>query len=104
MNLRELQRLARAALADASPRDELQRATGMASSLAEMVGWAPGAIDPRGEVLAGLDGIRSIARARFEVEQSPESATLHDAIADLTDAIARHDRDLAAVADVSCEP
>lgn len=103
MNLRALYRLAHAALADASPRDELPRATVMASNLAEMVGWAPGAIDPRGEIRRSLDGLRAAARARFDAARSPDIAALHDAIADLTDSIARHDRDLAPVADEVCE-
>lgn len=103
MNLRALHRLVHTALAGGSPRDELQRAAGMASSLAEMVGWAPGEIDPCGEIRTVLDGLRAAARARFDVERSPDIAALHDAIADLTDAIVRHDRDLAPPADFSCE-
>lgn len=94
MNLRDLHDAARAALEETPNRAQLQRAAGMALHMAEMVGWAPGLIDPRGDVNQALDEIRSASRARFEADPNPGLATLHDALADLMDAIARHDRDL----------
>jgi len=94
MNLRQFHGAATAALAARPDRRELERVADMASSLAEMVGWAPGAIDPRGEVHAVLDGVRLRARQSFEAGGPQEVAVLHDAIAGLMDAIALHDRDL----------
>ena len=94
MNLRDLQAAATTALSAVPNRRELHRAAGMASSLAEMVGWAPASIDPRGEVRAVLDEIRATARQLFESGGQQEVAVLHDAIAGLMDAIALHDRDL----------
>lgn len=94
MNLRQLHDAARAALLDASHPQAPRQAANMALHLAEMVGWAPGLIDPKGEVGSMLDALRSESRARYEADSRSDIAALHDAIADLMDAIARHDRDL----------
>ncbi len=94
MNLQEFHHAASAALAAQPRRRELKRVADMASCLAEMVGWAPGRIDPRGEVHAALERIRMRARHGFESGGPREIALLHDAIAGLMDAIGLHDRDL----------
>jgi hypothetical protein len=65
-----------------------------AADLADMVGWAPGPIDPtrqfadRTTIL--LDGLRE----RYEQTDEKALAALHDALAALHDAVYRHDRDL----------
>jgi hypothetical protein len=95
MNLRRFHSDAMAALTTESNRQELERISEMASNLAEMVGWAPDIIDPRGEVCAVLERIRSSARQSYESEQRREVAIFHDSVAGLMDAISGHDRDLA---------
>lgn len=94
MNLREFQDAASVLLATAANPRELKRVSSMACNLAEMVGWAPGIIDPRGEAHAALEVIRSSAGQLYQANGMPEVAILHDAVAGLMDAIAGHDRDL----------
>ena len=94
MNIRLFHGAATAVLNGEACRYDAQGVAGMAQEMAEMVGWAPGEIDPRGELHTGLDRLRQKARARFEEARQPGMATLHDAIADLMDAVARHDQDL----------
>lgn len=94
MNIASLHQDAMRALADEPDKNELHRLANMAWQLAEMVGWAPGVIDTDGRVLAAFKQVREAARKRFETDQNQDIAALHDALADLMDAIARHDRDL----------
>lgn len=94
MNVSSLHRDALAALSGEPDKSELRRLADMAWHFAEMVGWAPGVIDRDGLVQHAFGELRAAARKRFETDQSPEVAALHDAIADLIDAIARHDKDL----------
>lgn len=76
----------------ASPPILIQAAT----DLADMVSWAPGPIDPDGLFIERLQTLQGTLRARHE--QLPDSgvAALHDALAELHAAIARHDGDLTA--------
>ena len=94
MNLRQFHSDAMAALATGPDRRELERISEMASTLAEMVGWAPDIIDPHGEVCAVLERIRSSARQLYESKRRREVAIFHDSVAGLMDAISGHDRDL----------
>lgn len=94
MNITTLHAEARAALSGEPDKYELRRLANMAGYIAEMVGWAPGVIDQDGRVKRAFGELMAVARQRFQAEQSPDVATLHDALADLIDAIARHDRDL----------
>ncbi|HKJ53894.1 MAG TPA: hypothetical protein VKB27_20550 [Gammaproteobacteria bacterium] len=94
MNLRQFHSDAMAALAAEPNRHELERISDMASNLAEMVGWAPDIIDPRGEVCAVLEGIRSSAGQLYDSKSEWEVAIFHDSVAGLMDAISGHDRDL----------
>jgi hypothetical protein len=94
VNLREFHRDAIAALAlEPNPR-KLERVSRMAANLAEMVGWAPDIIDPRGEVCALLERLRASARQLYESKRRRELAIFHDSVAGLMDAIGAHDRDL----------
>ena len=96
MNLGELYKAASRALSAEPDRRALQDASSMALHLADMVSWASACIDPRGEVRVALDEIRGAARVAYERCGHAGVGTLHDAVADLADAIARHDRDLQA--------
>ena len=94
MNIRLFHEVATALLNGEACRYDTQGVAVMAQQIAEMVGWAPGAIDPKGGLQDELERLRQTARQRYEREPQPVMASLHDAIADLMDAIARHDRDL----------
>ncbi|HKJ50485.1 MAG TPA: hypothetical protein VKB27_03235 [Gammaproteobacteria bacterium] len=94
MNLRQFHSDAMAALASEPNRLELERVSEMAADLAEMVGWAPDIIDPRGEVCAVLEGIRSSAGQLYESKPERGVAIFHDSVAGLMAAISGHDRDL----------
>lgn len=65
-----------------------------AERMADMTGWANGPIDPKGQIVAAFGDLKQQARRRFEETQSPDVAQLHDALAVLINAIARHDDDL----------
>ena len=99
MNLAALRAAALAALAAGANPAEAARAATMAARMAEMVGWALGPIDPRGEVLDVLAAICRAARERFESGGETSFAGLHDALAELAEAIAAHDRDLGPATD-----
>jgi hypothetical protein len=62
--------------------------------LADMVGWAPGAIDPDGHVVGRFEGLRATAMVGYKRSGEQPLALIHDALADLITAIVRHDRDL----------
>ena len=94
MNIQLFHGAATAVLDGEASRFDTRGVAGMAVQMAEMVGWAPGLIDPGGELHNGLERLRQKARARYERDPHPAMASLHDAIADLIDAVARHDRDL----------
>lgn len=97
MNIATLHRDALQAIAGDLDTQELHRLTNMASHFADMVGWASGVIDADGRVQAAFDQVRHAARERFETDRNQDVAALHDAIAELLDAIVRHDQDLAPV-------
>ncbi len=69
-----------------------------AAGLADMVGWANGPIDAGGQLLERLATLQDDLRLRHARTEEPSLALLHDALADLGRAIARHDEDL----DSSC--
>jgi len=94
VNIASLHRDAMQALTGELDKQEVHRLTNMASHFADMVGWAPGVIDPDGQVHSAFGDVQAAARKRFEADQNPDVAALHDAIADLIDAVARHDKDL----------
>jgi hypothetical protein len=94
VNISSLHRDAHAALSGEPDKTELRRLANMAWHFSDMVGWASGVIDREGRVRRAFSELRAEARKRFEADQNPDVAALHDAIADLIDAIARHDRDL----------
>ena len=94
MNLNELNVAVRDALLRAPDSMLLRRLTLEAERIADMTGWAIGPIDPHGQVVAAFDALKRQARLRFEETPSPDLAQLHDALAELINAIACHDDDL----------
>ncbi|OGI59261.1 MAG: hypothetical protein A2V58_05620 [Candidatus Muproteobacteria bacterium RBG_19FT_COMBO_61_10] len=66
-----------------------------AESLADMVGWANGPIDPLGQWLERLSALQDDLQQRHAQSGEPEIPLLNDRLARLGQAIAQHDRDLA---------
>ena len=94
MNLNELHVAVRDALLQAPDGMLLPRLALEAERIADMTGWAIGPIDPHGQVVAAFETLKQQARLRFEETASPDLAQLHDALAELINAIACHDDDL----------
>ncbi|MFZ0256306.1 MAG: hypothetical protein WAN46_11795 [Gammaproteobacteria bacterium] len=94
MNVARLHRDAVAALSGEPGKGEWRRLANMAWHFADMVGWATGVIDRDGQLQRAFGELTVVARRRFQANHDPDVAALHDAIADLIDAIARHDREL----------
>ena len=94
MNLNEFLTTAREALAQTSNDTALRSLVVEAGRMADMVGWATGPIDPHGRIAAVFDTLKQQARFRFAATQSTAVAQLHDALADLINAIVSHDDDL----------
>lgn len=65
-------------------------------ALADMVSWAIGPIDPRGEWLDRLAALQGDLTLRHAQTRDPMLALLHDSLTDLGRAIARHDEDVEA--------
>jgi hypothetical protein len=65
-----------------------------AERLADMVGWANGAIDPSGQLLERLASLQDDLSVRHAQTQETTLMLLHDALTGLGRAIARHDEDL----------
>ena len=66
MNARLFHEAATAVLNGEACRYDAQGVAGMALQLAEMVGWAPGAIDPQGELHDAFERLRQTARERYD--------------------------------------
>lgn len=94
MNLNELHAAVSEALSLLPDGSRLSRLALEAERMADMTGWANGPIDPKGRIVAAFEALKEQARLRFEETQSPDLAQLHDALAGLINAIARHDDDL----------
>ena len=94
MNLNELHAAILIAFSQAPDGARLSSLAVEAERMADMTGWATGAIDPQGRIAAAFDALKQQARLYFEETQSPDMAQLHDALAVLINAIARHDDDL----------
>lgn len=65
-----------------------------AQSLADMVGWAQGPIDPKGYILDRLAAVQDDLQVRHAQTNETALVLLHDTLTDLGRAIARHDRDI----------
>ena len=64
------------------------------SDLADMVGWASGPIDPKGQLTDRLKSLMESLRARHEQTGEESIAALHDCVAGLSETIHQHDQDL----------
>lgn len=106
MGVGELLKAAEAVAADGAPDRRLGELAREAMALADMVGWAQGPIDPEGRFAARLDTLLAGLRRRHAADSNEALAALHDALAELGDTVARHDRDLDASApdDEEIEP
>ena len=94
MNLNELLVAVHDALLQTPDGMLLPRLTLEAERIADMTGWAIGLIDPQGQVVTAFEALKQQARLRFEETLNPDLAQLHDALAELINAIACHDDDL----------
>ena len=94
MNLNELHVAVRDALLQAPDGTLLARLALEAERIADMTGWAIGPIDPHGQVVSAFGILKQQTRLRFEETPSPDLAQLHDALAQLINAITCHDDDL----------
>lgn len=65
-----------------------------AGRLADMVGWATGPIDPKGQLLERLAALQADLTVRHAQTRDAGLAMLHDALTVLGRAIARHDEQL----------
>jgi hypothetical protein len=70
-----------------------------AESLADMVGWANGPIDPEGRMLERLAALQDNLALRHVHTTDPALAMLQNALSDLGRAIARHDEQLGSDSD-----
>lgn len=81
---------------DAKQHETIARA---AENLADMVSWAPTAIDPTGEWLSRLAGVQDDLQRRYLQAPEPTLVLLNDTLTRLGEAIAKHDGDLGADGD-----
>lgn len=86
-----VERLLDAEQADA---DECTQLAKRAVEIAALTTWAPGAIDPQGRAAEISGQLEARLRERYGEDRGQALAELHDALADLRAAIARHDEDL----------
>jgi hypothetical protein len=94
VNISSLHRDAVAALSGEPGKGEWRRLANIAWHFADMVGWATGVIDRDGQLQRAFGELTALARKRFQADHDPDVAALHDAIADLLNAITRHDKEL----------
>lgn len=94
MKLRELLRAAAGIAQTGGNPERIEALAREAESLADMVGWAGGAIDPTGDWLTRLAAVQDDLQARHAQTREEALAILNDALIRLGQAIARHDSDL----------
>ena len=80
---------------------QCERLTREADSLADMVGWAPGPIDPHGQWLQRLANLQDDLLQRYQRTNDLTLAVLNDTLTRLGRAIFKHDTDLAGNGDIS---
>lgn len=94
MTLKELCKAVNDALNDHPDGMNLQRLSRSAAEIASLTGWAPSVIDPHGRFAKICVDLQQRARDLYEKTGKTEVAELHDALADLREAVAKHDYDL----------
>ncbi len=95
MTLKELCKAVNEALNEHPDGLNLKRLSRSATEITSLTGWAPGVIDPQGRFDKICVDLQQRARDLYEKTGKTEVAELHDALADLREAVARHDYDLA---------
>ncbi len=93
MSIAELMRAIAAAIQAEGPAARYTQLAQNADALADMVSWAPGIIDATGKLSDHLATLQQELHARHDQTPDAGLAALHDALGDLRNAIARHDRD-----------
>lgn len=96
MKLTELLRSASAVAETGGSAQQCEALAREAENLSDMVGWANGPIDPRGEWLARLATVQDDLQLRAIQTGDMAIAALNDSLTRLGRAIARHDGDLIA--------
>jgi uncharacterized protein YbjT (DUF2867 family) len=94
VTLKELCKSVNDALNEHPDAARLQRLARNAIEIASLTGWAPGVIDPYGRFAKICIDLQERARGLYEKTGKRELAELHDALADLREAVAKHDDDL----------
>ncbi len=94
MTLNELYSGMRAALDGPADPATIDQLTTEASRFASTVGWAEGVIDKDGRIAEAFEKLREKALEHFQQTRDTNSASLHDALADLILAIRTHDDDI----------
>lgn len=96
MTISELLRTISAVVESGTPTVRCEALARETEALADMVGWAIGPIDPRGELLDRLAALQTDLAAQHARTPDAAVALLHDALTDLGRAVARHDEDIEA--------
>jgi hypothetical protein len=91
MTFAELLSAVDAALRDGPAPGTLERLSRAAQQVADMTGWAPGVIDLHGRIDDALLRLQDQAKTLYLRDHDGGAAALHDALADLRQAIASHD-------------
>ena len=99
MTLTELYKAVAAALTDHPDSQRCKQLARNAQEIAALTGWAPGVIDPHGHFAGRGAELRERIKHLYQASGQETLAELHDALADLTEAVARHDADLTAARD-----
>lgn len=94
VTLKELCKAVNDALNDRPDGRRLRQLSRSAEEIASLTGWAPGPIDPQGRFAKICKDLEDRTRTLYERTAQHELAELHDALADLREAVARHDEDL----------
>lgn len=96
MKLPELLRAISALAETGGSVQQYETLAGAADSLANMVDWASGPIDPDGQWLSRLAALQDDLQYRHAQMSDPAIAVLNDTLTKLGRAIAQHDADLEA--------
>lgn len=95
MTLNELCKAVNAAISVRPDGLRCRQLTRNALEIAALTGWAPGVIDPQGRFDQLCTELQGRIKRLHETSGGNELAELHDALAELREAVARHDDDLA---------
>lgn len=94
MGIAELFRTINTTVQTGASTDQYEKLAHDTSNLADMVGWAPGLIDPEGEWLERLAQLQNTIEIRQRQTQELTLMLLNDRLTYLGQTIARHDADV----------